>query len=184
VALPQAGRRPAPLAPVLYPERLTPHEPLPGGGRRYRWGACVVTVWPCGQPDGGPAGVWTAFPGVGCVVVNVTDDPEQRRLADHFGYAEGDFRTLNLEHDPLHTLLAVAQGMVFSPTLHAVALGEEGLPEHQEAIHREECEVWAFARLLNRGEFYADLLPPALGRDRPGAESLAALARRLLRGGG
>jgi hypothetical protein len=170
---------------VLYPERLTPAVRLPGGVRRYRWGA--TSHWLVPEGSAGMPEVRTAIAGVGCIRVWVYDCEEQRRLAEHFGYGYGygNWYALNFSsaHDLLHTALAVAEGLPCSETLRLVALSRQGEPEALRPVHEEEVRVWAFCRLTQVGEWHPSLLGPVLGADRAATEALAARVRRLLRGG-
>ena len=105
-------------------------------------------------------------------------DDRYRSLAAEMGYG-GDVAALSREHEILHTWLAEALGYGSSPTLWAVAHGQQG--QVAQVWEQEEEEEWvlAFQTYLNGGP----LTPPlerlaARGLDM---EELRAEARLLLR---
>ena len=73
---------------------------------------------------------------------------EDLALAAELGYGVGReaVRACWVEHDPLHSFLAVAQGLDWSPTLHSVGWGYK---PPRGVIPAEEEDVLAFARYLN-----------------------------------
>ena len=115
----------------------------------------------------------------GTVVPAVPDDgDEYRGKAAEFGYG-GDTTALSREHEILHTFLAEALGYGTSPTLWAVAHGQQGgVAPHWEQLE-EEAWTLAFQIYLHGGPYTEPLRRFAdAGVD---LESLREEARRLLR---
>lgn len=130
------------------------------------------------RPDDTPPRVRTIWPDGSHLTVNVVDSPLQRELAAHYGYAPGDYLTLNLEHDPAHSILADALGHPYSLTLWLVAKGGERHPVARAAVEAEEAAVWGLVRLMNTGEWHPHTLPTLSEAE---ARALAEEARTLLR---
>ncbi len=86
---------------------------------------------------------------------SVTAAPERseayRARARALGYGE-DTEALSREHELLHTLLMEAAGFGTSPTLWAVAHGQQGGVAPVWAQEEEETLVLAFQVYLNGGE--------------------------------
>lgn len=105
-------------------------------------GECVVTV------DYDRQRVVTEFPGH-LVVEAAPQVPEQVEHARSLGYAGTDEEAvwqMTAEHDLLHTVLAVASGEPWSPTLYSVASRE---PFPLRDARAEEGRVLMVQKLLN-----------------------------------
>lgn len=110
--------------------------------RELTFARCRVYIYPNGWVE-------TIFSDQSRVTAAPHDTPAYYAQAAALGY-EGDSETaaraMNREHDPLHSFLAERLGLPCSPTLWAVAHGEE-LPA--EVSGREEAMVLQFQALLN-----------------------------------
>ena len=137
----------------------------------YTWPHCEVYI------DFEDGYVRTTFPdGLFSVARPIPGHDYAATLAD-LGYATAHH--LTIEHDMLHTLIAVSRRLPWSPTLWAVAHGVitpegtrtlTGTPRSvafvDECARAEEAAVFALARRLNAGDDSDPLVP---------------IARRLLR---
>lgn len=126
--------------------------------QRYRFQHCRVIV------DRRRAVVVTIFDS-GCQVEAAPNlDADSIERAGQLGYRGADaerVRRMTLHHDLLHTVLAEAEGLPWSPTLHAVA-HRYRLPPGE--VEREERRVLCAHRLLNLGSLRALLPKPVLAR--------------------
>lgn len=95
--------------------------------------ACAGTAW-----------VVTRYPDGTEVHAHPQHGPEDEARAVALGYP--GVGSMTVEHDPLHTLLAVTLGLGVSPTLWAVA---HGLPVDPVLAEAEEAMVLAAQRFLN-----------------------------------
>ena len=105
-------------------------------------------------------------------------DDKYHRLAAEMGYG-ADVARMSREHEILHTFLAEALGYGSSPTLWAVAHGQEGEVAQLWEQQEEEAGVLAFQVYLNGGT----VTPPLERLTARGLnlEELRAEARLLLR---
>ena len=91
----------------------------------------------------GKAWVVTRYPDGTEVHAHPNHRPDDEARAEALGYA--DVEEMTLDHDPLHTRLAVALGLPHSPTLWGLAHGE---PADPIVAGAEEEMVLAAQRFL------------------------------------
>ena len=96
----------------------------------------------------GTAWVVTKYPDGTEVHAHPNHRPEDISLAVELGYG-GDVQAMTLWHDPIHTRLAHALGLVHSPTLWAIAHNES--PDSRVA-DLEEAMVLAAQKFINACE--------------------------------
>lgn len=125
-----------------------------------------------------PGWVQTAFHDGTEVIARPGDDCDYSAFAADLGYG-ADVAAMSREHEILHTFLAEALGYGSSPTLWAVAHGQEGEVAPHWQQEEEEAWVLAFQSYLNGGT----ITPPleAIAERGINLAEIREEARRLLR---
>lgn len=119
----------------------------------YTLGDCTVDIW--------SNAIFTVFhtlENTPCARAAPQDSDVYRGLAQELGYGDDTLR-MCIEHELAHTLLAVARGLPWSPTLHAVAHGQV-----YDQWQAEENAVIGFQRICRLAGLPIINLPPLLAK--------------------